>query len=86
VPSPRRAVTDGLEFGQDALHDVPVTMVTAEYDEAQLRKWMEADESGTEEIAQLRNVAWVDLHSGHWPQYSRVDDTTQLIVEATARG
>ena len=86
VPSPRRAVTVGLEFGHDALYDVPVTMITAEYDADQLRQWTEAGESGTEEIAQLRNVAWVDLHSGHWPQYSRVDDTARLIVEATARG
>lgn len=85
VPSPRHAVTDGLDFGQDALYDVPVTMVTAEYDSDQLKGWTEAGESGTEEIAKLRNVEWVDLHSGHWPQYSRVDDAARLIVEAAAR-
>lgn len=84
VPSPVHAVTDGLEFGHDALHDLPVTMVTAEYDSAQLQKWVDAGESGTEEIARLRNVEWVDLHSGHWPQYSRVDDTARVIVEAAA--
>jgi pimeloyl-ACP methyl ester carboxylesterase len=86
VPSPLRAVTDGLTFGRDALHDLPVTMVTAEYDEAQLREWVDAGESGTEEIAALRNVEWVDLHSGHWPQYSRVDDVARVIIEAAARG
>jgi pimeloyl-ACP methyl ester carboxylesterase len=85
VPSPRRAVTDGLEFGQDALHGLPVTMVTAEYDSAQLQEWTEAGESGTEEIAALRNVEWVDLHSGHWPQYSRVDDTVKVILDAVPR-
>jgi pimeloyl-ACP methyl ester carboxylesterase len=85
VPSPLHAVTDGLEFGQDALYDLPVTMITAEYDAEQLKKWTEAGESGTEEIAALRNVEWVDLHSGHWPQYSRVDDTARLIIEAAAR-
>jgi hypothetical protein len=57
-------------------------MITAEYDAAQLQEWTEAGESGTEEIAQLRNVRWVDLHSGHWPQFSRVDDTVRLILEA----
>jgi pimeloyl-ACP methyl ester carboxylesterase len=86
VPSPLHAVIDGLTFGRDALYDLPVTMVTAEYDEAQLRKWVDAGEPGTEEIAALRNVQWVDLHSGHWPQYSRVDDATRVIVEAAARG
>jgi len=85
VPSPLHAVTDGLSFGQDALHDVPVLMVTAEYDEAQRRKWVDAGEAGTEEIAALRNVEWVDLHSGHWPQYSRVDDSARLVAEFAAR-
>ncbi len=84
VPSPVRAVTDGLGFGDDGLYDLPVTMITAEYDAAQLQAWTDAGESGTEEIARLRHVRWVDLHSGHWPQYSRVDDTVRLILDATA--
>jgi pimeloyl-ACP methyl ester carboxylesterase len=85
VPSPRRAVTDGLSFGDDRLYDLPVTLVTAEYDAAQLQEWTAAGEAGTEEIAALRNLTWVDLHSGHWPQYSRVDDTARVIAEAAAR-
>ncbi|MGA8246438.1 MAG: alpha/beta hydrolase [Nocardioides sp.] len=85
VPSPLHAVTDGLSFGHDALYDLPVTMVTAEYDAAQLKEWTDAGESGTEEMARLRNVLYVDLHSGHWPQFSRVDDTARLIREAAER-
>ena len=85
VPSPVHAVTDGLDFGQDGLYDVPVTMITAEYDSEQLRKWIDAGEGGTEEMAKLRNAEWVDLHSGHWPQFSRVDDVARLIGEAAAR-
>jgi pimeloyl-ACP methyl ester carboxylesterase len=85
VPSPLHAVTDGLTFGQDAIHDLPVTMITAEYDAAQLKEWTDAGESGTEEIARLRNLTYVDLHSGHWPQFSRVDDTVRLILEAVER-
>jgi pimeloyl-ACP methyl ester carboxylesterase len=85
VPSPLKAVTDGLSFGQDALYDVPVTMITAEYDSEQLQKWSDAGEPGTEELARLRKVEWVDLHSGHWPQYSRADDTARLIIEAASR-
>src|SRR3954468_5033145 len=85
VPSPVHAVTDGLTFGSDALCDVPVLMVTAEYDEAQLREWVDAGESGTEEIPALRNAEWADLHSGHWPQFSRVDDTVRVITRFAAR-
>jgi pimeloyl-ACP methyl ester carboxylesterase len=85
VPSPVHAVTDGLSFGADRLYDLPVTMVTAEYDSAQLQQWTEAGESGTEEIARLRDVEWVDLHSGHWPQFSRVDDTARVVLGAADR-
>jgi pimeloyl-ACP methyl ester carboxylesterase len=85
VPSPLHAVTDGLTFGDDRLYDLPVTMVTAEYDTAQLREWIDGGMSGTEEMARLRNAAWVDLHSGHWPQYSRVEDTARVILEAAER-
>jgi pimeloyl-ACP methyl ester carboxylesterase len=84
VPSPLRAVTDGLSFGQDALYDLPVTMITAEYDAARLQEWIDEGAPGTEEMARLRNVRYVDLHSGHWPQFSRVDDTVRLILEAAA--
>jgi len=86
VRSPLHAVTDGLDFGHDGRYDLPVTMVTAEYDAVQLQEWTEAGEPGTEEIANLRNVEWVDLHSGHWPQYSRVDDAVTAILEAVDRG
>jgi hypothetical protein len=46
---------------------------------------MDARMPGTEEIVKLRDAEWVDLHSGHWPQYSRVDDTARVILEASAR-
>jgi pimeloyl-ACP methyl ester carboxylesterase len=85
VPSPAHAVTDGLAFSHEERYDLPVTMITAEYDSDQLKKWTEAGESGTEEIAALRNVVWVDLHSGHWPQFTRVDDAASLILEAAGR-
>jgi pimeloyl-ACP methyl ester carboxylesterase len=85
VPSPVHAVTDGLQFGDDRLYDLPVTVITAEYDAAQLRAWTDAGESGTEELARLRNAHYVDLHSGHWPQFSRPDDTASLILEAAGR-
>ena len=85
VPSPLHAVTDALRFGDDGLYDLPVTMVTAEYDSAQLRQWTEGGMPGTEEIAKLHDLQYVDLHSGHWPQFSRVDDTVRVILAAADR-
>ena len=69
------AVTDGLEFAHEARYELPVLMITAEYDQAQLREWTDAGMDGTEEIAALRSLRYADLHSGHWPQFTRADDT-----------
>jgi pimeloyl-ACP methyl ester carboxylesterase len=85
VPSPERAVTDGLVLTDDGRYDLPVTMVTAEYDAAQLRAWTDAGEPGTEELGLLRRVDYVDLHSGHWPQFSRPGDTAEAILDAVRR-
>ena len=84
VPSPLRAVTDALDVANDQRYDLPVLMVTAEYDQAQLKEWTDAGEPGTEEIAALRNVQWADLHSGHWPQYTRGEDTVRVVTEFIA--
>jgi pimeloyl-ACP methyl ester carboxylesterase len=80
VPSPRQAVTDGLTLAHEGRYDLPVLMVTAEYDAAQLKEWTAEQSPGTEEIAGLRRVEWADLHSGHWPQYTRAADAAGLVV------
>jgi pimeloyl-ACP methyl ester carboxylesterase len=84
VPSPLRAVTDGLTFAHDGRYDLPVLMITAEYDAAQLKEWTEDAVPGTEEIARLRRVEWADLHSGHWPQYTRAADVARLVTDFAA--
>jgi pimeloyl-ACP methyl ester carboxylesterase len=84
VPSPLHAVTDGLVLTHDARYDLPVLMVTAEYDAAQLQEWTAQGMSGTEEIAALRTLQYTDLHSGHWPQYTRPDDTARVVAEFAA--
>jgi pimeloyl-ACP methyl ester carboxylesterase len=84
VPSPLHAVTDSLDLTHVARYDLPVLMVTAEYDRAQLREWTDDKMPGTEEIAALRKVDWADLHSGHWPQFTRADDSARLIAEFAA--
>ena len=84
VPSPLHTVTDGLDVAHEARYDLPVLMITAEYDQAQLREWTDAGMDGTEEIAALRSLRYADLHSGHWPQFTRADDTAALITDFAA--
>jgi pimeloyl-ACP methyl ester carboxylesterase len=85
VPSPARAVTDAFQLSDDRRRDVPATVVACEYPVAQLKSWIDDGEEGVAELARLRDVEYVDLHSGHWPQVSRPEDLAAVIVTAVDR-
>ncbi len=85
IPSPARAVTDAFRLSDDRRRDVPATVVACEYPTAQLKKWIDEGEEGVAELASLRNVEYVDLDSGHWPQVSRPDDLARVILAAVDR-
>jgi len=62
-----------------------LTAVACEYPVAQLKKWIDDGEEGVAELARLRDVEYVDLNSGHWPQVSRPEDLAAVIVTAVDR-
>ncbi len=45
-----------------------------------LLEWIEKKYPGTEELAKLRNVEYVDLSAGHWPQYTKPAELAQAIL------
>ena len=38
------------------------------------------------ELAKIRDVEYVDLPTGHWPQFTRPADLARAIVTAVDRG
>jgi pimeloyl-ACP methyl ester carboxylesterase len=82
VPSPSTAVTDPVRLHDERRYDVPATMITCEFPEATLREWMAAGEPGLAELSRLRDVEYVDLRCGHWPQFSRPAELAAAILAA----
>lgn len=80
IPVPERVVSDPQRLSDERRYDVPATLITCEYSGAQLREWMAQGAPGTEELAKLRDVEYVDLGSGHWPQLTRPGDLGQAIL------
>lgn len=80
IPWPARVSTDTLHLGDERRWDVPATLITCEYSSAQLKEWTDQGAPGTEEIARLRDLEYVDLGSGHWPQFTRSDDLTRSLI------
>ncbi len=80
IPVPARVTTDALTLTDPRRYDVPITMITCEYPSATYRKWIERGEPGTAELAKIRDVTWVDLGTGHWPQVTRPADLARAIL------
>jgi hypothetical protein len=46
---------------------------------------MAAGEAPLAELSRLRDVTWVDLPTGHWPQFTRPHDLAEVLVAALPR-
>ena len=81
-PAPASYVEGPQRLGDERRYDLPVVMVCPEYSEEDLRAWMAGGPPHLSELDKLRNVKFVDLNSGHWPQWSRPEDTAEAILSA----
>jgi pimeloyl-ACP methyl ester carboxylesterase len=65
---------------------VPATMVCPEFRAADLQQWVADGEEPVAEVARIADVDYVDLPTGHWPQFTRPEELARLLLEAAARG
>ena len=84
IPSPERVTRDPQRLTDERRYDVPVTVVATEFTSEMLRHWIEQGEQPVRELAKIRDVAYVDLPTGHWPQLTRPEELGRAILEATA--
>ncbi|MDT0169311.1 alpha/beta hydrolase [Pseudarthrobacter sp. BRE9] len=85
VPEPR-----GVAYGRQHLHDehrydVPATVIACEFPSATLREWIAAGHPFVAELAKVRDVEYVDLPTGHWPQFTKPDQLARAILAAVDR-
>jgi pimeloyl-ACP methyl ester carboxylesterase len=81
IPAPERVLTDPIELSDERRHYVPVTAVCPEYTAADLRSWVESGD--VPELAAVRQVDYVDLPGGHWPQLTQPVELARVILEAS---
>jgi pimeloyl-ACP methyl ester carboxylesterase/pterin-4a-carbinolamine dehydratase len=82
VPSPERVTTDPQQLSDERRYDVPVTVICPEFTSEMLRKWVEQGLAPVRELTRTRDVEYVDLPTGHWPQFTRPADLAQAILHA----
>jgi pimeloyl-ACP methyl ester carboxylesterase len=82
IPSPERAVSDPQQLTDERRYEVPVTMICPEFSVEMLRGWMAEDMEPLRELTMIRDVTYVDLPTGHWPQFTKPDELAQVILDA----
>lgn len=82
IPQPVRVATDAQALTDPRRYDVPVTVIACEFPSAMLREWMEQGHPYTAELARIGSVEFVDLPTGHWPQFTRPAELAGAILLA----
>lgn len=85
IPSPAAAANDPQHLSDERRYRVPVTMVCPEFSVEMLKGWMAADLEPVRELTLIENVTYVDLPTGHWPQFAMPDALADVILEAIER-
>jgi pimeloyl-ACP methyl ester carboxylesterase len=82
IPSPGFLERDPQRLTGDRRYDVPVTVICTEFTSEMLRGWIELDLAPVREFGKIRDVEYVDLHTGHWPQFTRPGQLVQIILRS----
>lgn len=82
IPLPARVTRDPQQLADERRYDVPVTVICTEFSSEMLRKWIEQEMAPVRELAKICDVEYIDLPTGHWPQFTRPDDLARAILRA----
>lgn len=85
VPQPAAVASDPQVLGDDRRYEVPSTIICCEMTSEQLREWVSQGVPFLSELAALSDVEYVDLPTGHWPQFTRPAELADAILAAVDR-
>ena len=80
IPTPAHVASDPQRLSDERRYDVPVTVIACEMPTASVREWIEQGHPYVRELAKIRDVSYVDLPTGHWPQFTRPRELGQAIL------
>jgi pimeloyl-ACP methyl ester carboxylesterase len=81
VPEPGGAICGAPELSDDRRLDVPSTVVCTSMTSDEIKAAVEAGYPWIAGLAELRDVTYVDLPTGHWPMWSRPQDVAAVLAD-----
>ena len=82
IPEPLHVATDRQRLHNDARYDVPVTVIACEFPSSQLQEWVAQKHPYVRELAKINSVDFVDVPTGHWPQFTKPRELARAIADA----
>jgi pimeloyl-ACP methyl ester carboxylesterase len=80
IPSPVHVARDRQQLTDERRYDVPITVIACEFPSAMLREWVQQGHPYVQELSKIRDVDYIDLPTGHWPQFTRPDQLGRAIL------
>ena len=80
IPSPELVTRDRQQLSDERRYDVPVTVISTEFTSSMLRGWIDQGLAPVQEFTKIRAVEYVDLPTGHWPQFTRPAELALVII------
>lgn len=84
IPAPVHVARDPQQLVDERRYDVPITVIATEFPSTMYRVWADEGHPGAQELARMRHVEFVDLPTGHWPQFTRPKDLARIILASLA--
>ena len=84
IAVPAAVATGIVELRDERRFGIPVTVLCPEFSPDEAKAAVESGE--VPELANAREVSYVDIDSGHWPMVSRPDELARLLDEIVTGG
>ncbi|PSL37695.1 pimeloyl-ACP methyl ester carboxylesterase [Labedella gwakjiensis] len=85
IPEPLRVASDPQRLSDERRYDVPATVIACEFPSATLKEWIAGGHPYVGELGRIRDVEYVDLPTGHWPQFTKPVELGEAIRAAVDR-
>jgi len=84
IPEPKDVAADPVRLHDERRLNVPATVIACEFSASDVHEWIDAKEPYVAELAGLTRVDYVDLPTGHWPQFTKPAELAAAILAAIA--
>ena len=86
IPQPKGVAQDPQRLNDERRYDVPATVIACEFPSSMLIEMIAGGHPYVAELGRVRDVEYVDLPTGHWPQFTKPAELGAAILVAVGRG